>query len=172
MHIDPTLLSPIAMFLGGIVGGSASLTAAIYNRRSQNRVERVGCEIAKREKIYADFVMHASTSLLQAYVHDEIVLRGGEQRLIGLINQMRLFASPDVVRTAEAVLQALIEISLRPKMELRQLATEALSRNPNPDPLLAFSEICRADLDSVRRGDVKRSRSQRGRRAAALLPAN
>ena len=160
------------MFLGGIIGGSASLTAAIYNRRSQNRVERVGCEIAKREKIYADFVMHASTSLLQAYVHDEIVLRGDEQRLIGLINQMRLFAPPHVVRTAEAVLRAIIEISLQPRVELRQLATEALSRNPDPDPLLAFSEICRADLDSVRRGDVRRSRLLCGRRAAGLLAAS
>ena len=76
---------------------------------------------------------------------------GDEQRLIGLINRMRLFAPHNVVSAAEAVLRAIVEIALRPSIELRQLAKEALSKSPDPDPLLAFSEICRADLDSVRR---------------------
>lgn len=83
--------------------------------------------------------MNASNSLLHAYVHDEIVLRGDEHRLLGLINQMRLFAPPDVVGTAEAVMRAIIEISLKPSAGLRQLATEALSKNPDPDPLQAES---------------------------------
>jgi hypothetical protein len=154
MLIDPALLSPFSMFFGGLIGGSASLIAAIYNWRSQNHVDRVGCEMAKRERIYADFVMHASNSLLFAYVHDDVELRGDEHRLVGLLNQMRLFAPPKVVHSAEAVLRSIIEISLKPKMEIRELATEALHRNPEPDPLLAFSEVCRADLDGVRRRRV------------------
>jgi hypothetical protein len=70
--------------------------------------------------------------------------------LIGLINRMRLFAPPDVVSAAEAVLRAIAEIALRPSVELRQLAKEAVCKGLDPDPLLAFSEICRADLDTVR----------------------
>ena len=151
MQIDPALLSPVSMFFGCLMGGSASLVAAIYTRRNQNRVDRVACEIAKREKVYAEFLMNASSSLIHAHVHDEIVLRGDEHRLIGLINQMRLFAPPDIVGTAQAVLRAIIEISLKPSVGLRQLATEALSKNPDPDPLQAFSRLCRADLDNVRR---------------------
>ena len=57
----------------------------------------------------------------------------------------------NVVSGAEAVLRAIVEIALKPSIELRQLAKEALSKSPEPDPLLAFSAICRADLDSVRR---------------------
>ena len=151
MQIDLALLSPVSMFFGALMGGSASLIAAIYTRRNQNRVERVASEITRRETIYADFVMNASNSFLHASVHDEIVLRGEEHRLIGLINQMRLFAPPDVIGTAEAVLKAIIETSLKPSVGVRQLATEALSKNPHPDPLLEFSEVCRADLDNVRR---------------------
>ena len=49
------------------------------------------------------------------------------------------------------MLRAIVEIALKPSIELRQLAKQALSKHPEPDPLLAFSEICRADLDSVRR---------------------
>jgi hypothetical protein len=93
--------------------------------------------------------VNASNLLLNAYVRDEILLGGEEQRLIGLINRMRLFAPPDVVKSAEAVLRAIVEISLRPGIEIRRLAKEALSDSLDPDALVAFSLICRADLDKV-----------------------
>jgi hypothetical protein len=96
-------------------------------------------------------VMSASNLLLDAYTHDEISLGGDEQRLIGLINRMRLFAPTDVVNGAEAVLRAIVAIMLKPSIELRQLAKESLSKSLDPDPLLVFSSICRADLDSVHR---------------------
>ena len=149
MAIDPSLLSSVSALLGALVGGGASLLGVIYTQRSQDRVQRVASEIAKRETVYADFVMSASNLLLNAYTHDEIALSGDEQRMIGLINRMRLFASTDVVDGAEAVLRAIVEISLKPSIELRQLAKEALSKSLDPDPLLAFSSICRADLDNV-----------------------
>ena len=151
MHIDTAVLTPVALFLGALIGGGASVCAAIYTQRCQNRVQRIASEVAKREAVYADFVMSASNLLLHAFIHDDISPTGDEQRLIGLINRMRLFARPIVVNGAEAVLRAIVEIALKPSIELRQLAKEALSKTPEPDPLLAFSEICRADLDHVRR---------------------
>jgi hypothetical protein len=151
MHIDPTLLGPVSALLGAIVGGGASLVAAIYTQRCQDRLQRVAREVEKREAVYADFVMHASNVLLNAYTRDEIVLGDDEPRLIGLINRMRLFAAPDIVGGAEKVLRVIVDISLKPSIEFRQLATEALSRSLDPDPLLAFSSTCRADLDNVRR---------------------
>jgi hypothetical protein len=151
MSIDPALLSPVSVLLGALVGGGASLLGTIYTQRSQDRVQRVASEIAKRETVYADFVMSASNLLLNAYTHDEISLGADVQRLIGLINRMRLFAPTDVVSGAEAVLRAIVEISLKPSVELRQLAKEALSKSLDPDPLLTFSSICRTDLDNVHR---------------------
>jgi hypothetical protein len=151
LHIDPNLLSPVSALFGALVGGAASLVAAIYTQRCQDRLQRIAGEVAKRESVYADFMMSASNLLLNAYTHDEIALGGDEQHLIGLINRMRLFAPPNVVGTAEAVLRAIVEISLKPSIKLRQLANEALSRSLDPDPLMAFSSICRADLDNVGR---------------------
>ena len=151
MYIDPALLSPVSALLGALIGGGASLLGTIYTQHSQDRVQRVASEIAKRETVYADFVMSASNLLLSAYTHDEIALSGDEQRMIGLINRMRLFAPTDVVDGAEAVLRAIVEILLKPSIELRQLAKEALSKSLDPDPLLVFSSICRADLDNVHR---------------------
>ena len=151
MNIAPQIVSPLAALLGALVGGGASLCAAIYTQRSQDRLQRVAAEVAKREAVYAEFVMSASNMLIHAFTHDDFSPGGEEQRLIGLANRMRLFAPPDVVGGADAVLKALVEIALKPSVELRQLAKEALSSSPMPDPVLAFSEICRADLDSVRR---------------------
>jgi hypothetical protein len=149
MLIDPAILSPVSVLLGALAGGGASLCAAIYTQHSQNRLQRVAAEIAKRETVYADFVMDASNLLLKAYVRDEITLGGEEQRLIGLVNRMRLFAPPNVVKGAEAVLRSIVEISLKPAVEVRRLAKEALSERLDPDELLSFSLICRADLDNV-----------------------
>ena len=95
--------------------------------------------------------MSASNLLLNAYTRDEIALSGDEQRMIGLLNRMRLFVPSEVVDGAEAVLRTIVEISLKPSIELRQLPKEALSESLDPDPLLAFSSICRADLDNVHR---------------------
>jgi hypothetical protein len=139
MQIDANIFSPVSALLGALIGGGASLCAAIYTQRYQNRLQRVAGEIAKRETVYADFVMNASNLLLNAYVRDEIALGGDEQRLIGLINRMRLFAPPDVVKSAEAVLKAIVEISLKPGIEVRRLAKEALSESLDPDALLSFS---------------------------------
>jgi branched-subunit amino acid ABC-type transport system permease component len=72
------------LFFAALVGGSASLFGAIYSQRCQGRVQRVASETAKRETVYADFVMSASSLLLNAYTRDEISLSGDEQRLIQL----------------------------------------------------------------------------------------
>jgi hypothetical protein len=150
MSIDLAVLSPVSGLLGGLLGAGGTLIAAIYQQRGRKRLQRVAGEVAKREMVYADFVILASNLLLHAYTHDEIELTGDEQRLMGLINRMRFFASPKVVATAEAVLRAIVEIALKPSIEVRQLATQALSARLD-DPLREFSLTCKADLDSVRR---------------------
>ena len=119
MYIDPTLLSPVSALIGALIGGGASIVAAIYTQRTQNRLQRVASEVAKREAIYADFVTSASNLILNAYTHDDITLDGEQQRIIGLINRMRLFAATDVLKGAEEVLKAIVEISLKPSVELR-----------------------------------------------------
>jgi hypothetical protein len=138
-----------------LIGGGASLAVAVYNQRSVERLQRAANEITKREAIYADFLESASKMLLQAYTHDDLLLGRDEEHLVALINRMRLFAPPDVVTGAEAVLKAIVEVLLKPSIELRQLAREALSKSPDPDPFLTFSLTCRADLDHVRRTFVR-----------------
>jgi hypothetical protein len=152
MSFDPlVLLGPVSALLGALIGGCTSLIAAVYTQRHQNRLNRIAYELKKRETVYADFVVNASNLLLNAYTRDELAMTADAQRLVGLINRMRLFAPPHVIAGAEAVIRALIEISLKPAIELRQLAKDSLSKSLDPDPLLAFSSMCRADLDDIHR---------------------
>jgi|RhiMetStandDraft_4_1073278.scaffolds.fasta_scaffold61103_2 hypothetical protein len=44
MQIDPALLGTISGLLGALIGGSASLTAAVYTQRYQDRLQRVARE--------------------------------------------------------------------------------------------------------------------------------
>ena len=63
------------MLLGCLTGGCASLGAAIYTQRCQDRLQRVAGEVAKREAVYTDFVMSASNLLLYAFIHDDLAQR-------------------------------------------------------------------------------------------------
>ena len=151
MPVNPTLLSLLSALLGALVGGGASMMTALYVRRCQERLHRAACEVAKREMVYADFVTSASHLLFDADAKQEIASSSSEQRLIGLINRMRLFAPLNVVRGAEGVLRATVEITPQPSVRFHRLAKQTLFARREPDPLLTFSAICRADLEAVRR---------------------
>ena len=82
MHIDAAVLTPASLFFGALIGACASLCGAVYTQRCQDRLQRIAGEVAKREAVYADFVMSASNLLLHAFTHDDISPSGDEQRLI------------------------------------------------------------------------------------------
>ena len=151
MAIDPSFLSAIAALAGTIIGGGASLTTAVYTQRYQDRLQRVARETTKREAVYADFIMYASKLLLNSYMSEGFALKGDEQHLIGLANRMRLFAPPEVIGQAEQVIQGIVELSLKPSVDLRTLTAEELSNDRRHDLVLPFSLACRADLDGVHR---------------------
>ena len=133
MNIDPALLSAMSALVGALIGGGASLTAAVYTQRHQDRLQRVARETTKREQVYADFIMDASKLLLNAYVREELTLSVDEQHLVGLANRMRLFAPPTVIHEAEAVIKGLIEILLKPSIDLREnLRSRSYPRTPIP----------------------------------------
>ena len=100
-------------------------------------------------------------ALLSAYTPDELTLDDNPQHLIGLVNRMRLFAAPNVIDQAQAVIRGIVEISLKPSVNLRKLATAELSGNRDPDLLLPFSLACRADLDHVSRPVLLRLRKHK-----------
>ena len=149
MPIDPALLSTISGLVGALVGGGASLATAIYTQRHQDRLQRVARETMKREAVYADFIMYASKLLLNSYEREGFALKGDEQHLIGLANRMRLFAPPNVIDEAEQVIKGIVDLSLKPRVDLRKLTAAELSSDREHDLVLPFSLACRDDLDKI-----------------------
>ena len=113
-------------------------------------------EANKREAIYGDFIMSASKAVVKASITDTLSWTRDEQHLIGLINRMRLFAPPDVITEAEAVIWSLVDIALQPKRELNELAKTTLTDWSVRDLLLLFSLASQADLTSIYRPTGKR----------------
>jgi hypothetical protein len=175
MMIEPSLLTPVALAFGALLGASASMATAVYTQRHQDRYQRAIRELNKREDVYAAFTACASALLIKAHVRDDITLDGDEQKLVGLINRMRLFAPSPVIAAAEDVLKTLIEVSLRPAVEPEQFVRAALSGTPDPDPFRTFSLVCRADLDGLHRTvsspNISRSFAVAACRAGALTDA-
>jgi ABC-type spermidine/putrescine transport system permease subunit II len=146
--MDTAILSSLSALLGALAGGVASLGAAVYTQRRQDHFQRVAREIAKRETVYAEFVMAASTVLLNAYVEHGLTLGRDQQQLVGILHRIRLFAPPYVVQEAEKVLDSIIEIALTPGVDPRQLKAADLDHS-QPDMLAKFSKVCRKDLDDL-----------------------
>ncbi len=149
MAIDPAIISSTSALLGALAGGGASLAAAVYTQRYQDRLQRIARESTKRETIYAEFIMTASTALLNAYVEEGLTLGQDKQQLIGVLQRMRLFAPPVVIAEADKVLQSIVEIALQPVIDLRGLTAADLAKRREANILEAFSTVCRSDLDGL-----------------------
>ena len=65
-----------------------------------------------------------------------------------LINRIRLSASDAVLAEAEHVLQRIMEQYFAPNLSLEEV--RALATSASSDPLKAFGEACRAELNSMR----------------------
>ena len=149
---------------GALIGGGASLAAAVYTQWHQDRLQRVAREAAKREAVYADFMMSATKVLVRAYLNERLEWTADEQHLIGLINRMRLFAPGHVIDEADKVIRTLVEISLQPRVDLHELAQASLTDRTAPDLLLSFSLASLSDLENVTRGAGRKPSTARLRR--------
>lgn len=64
-----------------------------------------------------------------------------------LLHRMRLFSSAEVIAAGEHVLVKAVELSLGPNLTLNSL-TEKMGREAM-QPLQAFAEACRRELDKI-----------------------
>ncbi len=149
MAIDPAIISSTSALLGALAGGGASLAAAVYTQRYQDRTQRIARESTKREAIYAEFIMTATAALLNAYGEEGLTLGQDKQQLLGVLQRIRLFASPVVVAEADQVLQSIVEIALQPVLDFRGLTAADLAQRHEANVLEAFSTACRKDLDGL-----------------------
>ncbi|NNU46051.1 hypothetical protein G9X68_02730 [Rhizobium sp. WYCCWR 11279] len=132
------------MGLAGIAIGSLTSFASTWmTHRSQVKEKQREAEIAKREKLFSDFITEATRLYGDAISHQkddvsDLVL------LYALVAHMRLIASRAVVDGAELAMVRIVETYLTPNRSLSEIRD--LARSGEMNFLLDFGEACRAEL--------------------------
>lgn len=146
--IDPALLSAIAALTGSLIGGVATLTASWLTQRLQLRIQATVHEAAKRESLYAEFIIEASRRLADAWSHhaeSPEVIAG----LYSAVQRMRLASSDKVIHLADQVIQEVVEAYAAPDRTFDELR-ESIRGDEPPDALKDFGEACRIELRTLR----------------------
>jgi len=139
-------LPAVAALAGSVVGGLTSFASAWLTQQRQDRARRVSQAKARRQKLYKQFIDEASKLYADALVHDDLEV-SALVSIYALISRMRVLSSSAVVEKAGAVVHMIVEMYFSPNKslpELRQLMSEHTI-----DPLRAFSEECRAELQAL-----------------------
>jgi hypothetical protein len=134
------------MGLAGVaIGSLTSFSTTWLTQSSQLKDRRREAEIAKREKLYTDFITEATRLYGDALSHQkddvsDLVM------LYALAAQMRLVASDCVIAAAEVAMERIIESYLAPNRSLHEIRD--LAGSGAMDFLLDFGRACRVELST------------------------
>jgi tagatose-1,6-bisphosphate aldolase len=146
--MDPAILSATAGLIGSLVGGVSTFAASWLTQRGQLRMQTLVQQAVKREALYAEFIGEASKRVAEAWSH-QAESPDAIAGLYAAVERMRLTSSTEVIAAAEEVIQQVIEAYAAPDLTFDDLR-RSLRGGEFRDPLRAFSEACRAELQAVR----------------------
>jgi len=146
--MDPAILSATAGLIGSLVGGVSTFAASWLTQRGQLRMQTLVQQAVKREALYAEFIAEASKRVAEAWSHQA----ESPEAIAGLyaaVERMRLASSTEVIAAAEEVMRQVIEAYAAPDLTFDDLR-RSLQGGEFRDPLRAFSQACRVELQAVR----------------------
>lgn len=147
LSMSPDTTTALAAIFGSLVGALGSSISTWITQRHQDRRDLLAKRIFHREELYSDFITESARLLVDSLEHNE----SDPKNLIpayALLSRMRLSSSPRVLTTGEAVVREIVEAYAKPNLTPKEIESRALN---GTGPLRNFSEICRAELDSMRR---------------------
>jgi hypothetical protein len=147
--MDSAILSATSALVGSLIGGLSTLAASWLTLRGRVRAQAQIQEAAKREALYAEFIIEASRRLTDAWAHQaespEVVAG-----LYSIVQRMRLTSSDEVIRLADQVTRLVIQAYAAPDRTFDELRGHIAAQNAQWDPLHEFAEACRTELRSLR----------------------
>jgi hypothetical protein len=146
--MDPAILSATAGLIGSLVGGVSTFAASWLTQRGQLRMQTLVQQAVKREALYAEFIVEASKRVAEAWSH-QAESPDAIAGLYAAVERMRLTSSTEVIAAAEEVIQQVIEAYAAPDLTFDDLR-RSLRGGEFRDPLRAFSQACRVELQAVR----------------------
>jgi len=141
------IITALAAITGSLVGALGSAVGTLITQRHQDRRDLLGKQIVRREALYSDFIAESARLLVDAMEHNS----GDLQKLIpayALLSRVRLSSSEQVLQKAEQVVRTIVNTYPQPNLTAEQIQSRAVN---GQDPLTAFSDTCRSELDSLQR---------------------
>jgi hypothetical protein len=139
-------LPAFAALAGSAIGGLTSFASAWLTQHRQDRAKRLSSEKIRRQELYKQFIDEASKLYADALVHNQAEI----STLVGvyaLISRMRVVSSSAVIEKAEAVVHLIVDTYFTPNKTFSEL--RELMNGHAANPLQAFSEECRAELQAL-----------------------
>jgi ribosomal protein S17 len=140
-------ISALAALLGSVIGALTSLIATWLSQSAQARTQQLMEHRTRRQQLYQAFIEEASRLYAHALTSNDAKV-GDLVGLYAMVARMRVLSAPEVVRHAEAVAGAIIDMVFEPVKDLRDLRDIVDSNRI--DPFRDFADACRDDLTRSR----------------------
>ncbi len=143
--MGPGTITALAAISGSLVGALGSSVSTWIAQRHLDRRDLLARKIFHREELYSDFIRESARVLIDALEYN----LGDPKNLIpayALLSRIRLSSSPQVLKVAEELVRDIIRTYAQPNLTPEQIQSRATN---GEDPLRRFSDICRAELESM-----------------------
>lgn len=144
---NPASISALAAIFGSLMGALASGVSTWITQRHEDRRDLLAKRVFHREQLYSDFISESARAMADAVQHSF----QDPNKVIpayALLSRIRLSSSTEVLASAENVVQQILRTYSAPNLTPEQIQSREASAH---DPLREFSNICRADLESMQK---------------------
>src|SRR6516164_6936669 len=141
--MDPSLISASSALAGTTIGGLLSLVASWLVNQRQVRAQWLAHDRSRREDLYKEFIEEAAKCYVDALLHDQPDI-ASLVVLYAKMSRMRILSSRQVVKSAEQIIEQVIDSYSEPVKTLKEIKDGSL------DIISDFSERCRTEFDSLR----------------------
>jgi hypothetical protein len=145
--MNSVMITALAAIGGSLVGALGSAVGTWITARHQDRRDLLGKLIARREALYSDFIGESARLLVDAMQHNS----SDPQKMLpvyALVSRIRLSSSEPVLQESEQVIRTILGTYPQANLTAEQIEAQAMNGH---DPLRAFSDTCRIELDSLQR---------------------
>jgi hypothetical protein len=145
--MDSGMITALAAIFGSIVGALGSAVGTWITQRFQGWRDLLAKQIMRRETLYSDFIAESASLLVDAMETNNLDF----QKMIpvyALLSRIRLSSSEPVLQTAEQIIKAIVDTYPQPNLTPEQIESRTINGH---DPLRAFGDRCRVELDWLQR---------------------
>jgi hypothetical protein len=146
--MDIAIISAVSALAGSVFGGVTSGVTTWISQRSQTRFGHRLNQRTERSELYREFITTASAVAGKALLNSEPEIQDFVL-LYSMLSRMRVLSSAEVIASAEAAVETIIDTFFAPNKTVAEL--HALIKGGEAiDPLRHFSETTRDELNQLR----------------------